>query len=73
MVPHASIKGDDGQAYWFCLTPYEEFYRMGAAISKAQNRRLRGKPAFEYTVRVIDDNFDYAQIRRDNKLRELGI
>jgi hypothetical protein len=73
MVPHAKIKGDDGQTYWFCLAPYEEFYRMGAAVSKAQNSHLRGKPAFEYSVNVIDENFDYAQIRRDNKLRELGI
>ena len=73
MVPHAKIKGDDGQTYWFCLAPYEEFYRMGAAVSKAQKSHLRGKPAFEYSVNVIDENFDYAQIRRDNKLRELGI
>ena len=73
MVPHALIKGDDGHTYWFCLAPYEEFYRMGAAVSKAQNRRLRGKPAFEYSVNVIDENFDYAQIRRDNALEELGI
>ena len=73
MVPHALIKGDDGQAYWFCLATYEEFYRMGAAVSKAPNRQLRGKPAFEYSVRAIDDNFDYAQIRRDKTLRELGI
>ena len=73
MVPHAKIKGDDGQTYWFCLAPYEEFYRMGAAVSKAQNSHLRGKPAFEYSVNVIDENFEYAQIRRDNKLRELGI
>ena len=73
MVPHALIKGDDGQTYWFCLTPYEEFYRMGAAISKAQNRHLRGKPAFEYSVRAIDENFDYARIRRDKALAEIGI
>ena len=73
MLPHALIKGDDGQTYWFCLTPYEEFYRMDAAASKAQNRHLRGKPAFEYSVNVIDENFDYAQIRRDRTLRELGI
>ena len=73
MLPHALIKGDDGQTNSFCLTPYEEFYRMGATVSKANNNHLRGKPAFEYTVRVIDENFDYAQIRRDRKLSEIGI
>ena len=73
MLPHAKIKGDDGQTYWFCLASYEEFYRMGAAVSKAQNSHLRGKPAFEYSVNVIDENFDYAQIRRDKALSEIGI
>jgi hypothetical protein len=73
MLPHALIKGDDGQTYWFCLATYEEFYRMGAAVSKAQNRQLRGKPAFQYSVKVIDENFDYARIRRDNALAEIGI
>ena len=73
MLPHAKIKGDDGQTYWFCLTPYEEFYRMGAAVSKAQNNHLRGKPAFEYSVNVIDENFDYVQTRRDRRLSGIGI
>ena len=73
MLPHALIRGDDGQTNSFCLTSYEELYKMGAAISKANNRTLRGKPAFEYTVRVIDEYFDYVQIRRDIKLSEIGI
>ena len=73
MLPHALIKGDDGQTNSFCLTSYEELYKMGAAVSKASNRTLRGKPAFEYTVRVIDEYFDYVQIRRDIKLSEIGI
>jgi hypothetical protein len=73
MVPHAIIKGDDGHTFSFCLTSYEEFYKMGAAISEARNNHLRGKPAFEYTVRVIDEYFDYVHIRRDRKLSEIGI
>ena len=73
ILPHALIKGDDGQTNSFCLTSYEEFYKMGAAVSKANNRTLRGKPAFEWTVRVIDEYFDYVQIRRDIKLSEIGI
>lgn len=73
MLPHALIKGDDGQTNSFCLTSYEEFYKMGAAVSKANNNHLRGKPAFEYTVRVIDENFDYVQTRRDRRLSEIGI
>ena len=73
MVPHATIEGSDGNDYWFCLTSYEEFYRMGAAVSKAKSDRLRGKPAFDCSLRVIDENFDYTQIRRDKALRELGI
>jgi len=73
ILPHALIRGDDEQTISFCLTSYEELYKMGAAISKANNRNLRGKPAFEYTVRVIDEYFDYVQIRRDMRLSEIGI
>ena len=72
-LPHALIKGDDGQTNSFCLTSYEEFYEMGAAISDARNESLRGKPAFAYTVRVIDENFDYVQTIRDKRLSEIGI
>jgi hypothetical protein len=71
MLPHALIKGADGHTNSFCLTSYEEFYKMGAAVSEARNNNLRGKPAFEYSVRVIDENFDYVQIRRDRKLRSI--
>jgi len=73
MLPHALIKGDDGHTNSFCLTSYEEFYKMGAAVSEARNNNLRGKPAFEYSVRVIDENFDYVQTRRDKRLSEIGI
>ena len=73
MVPHALIKGDDDQTNSFCLTSYEEFYKMGAAVSEARNDNLRGKPAFEFSVRVIDENFDYVQTRRDKRLSEIGI
>jgi len=73
MLPHALIKGDDGQTNSFCLTSYEEFYKMGAAVSEARNESLRGKPAFEFSVRVIDENFDYVQTRRDKRLSEIGI
>jgi hypothetical protein len=73
MLPHALIKGDDGQTNSFCLTSFEEFYKMGAAISEARNDSLRGKPAFEFSVRVIDENFDYVQTRRDKRLSEIGI
>ena len=73
MLPHALIKGDDGQTNSFCLTSYEEFYKMGAAVSEARNDNLRGKPAFEFSVKVIDENFDYVQTRRDKILSEIGI
>lgn len=73
MLPHALIKGDDGQTNSFCLTSYEEFYKMGAAVSEARNDNLRGKPAFEFSVKVIDENFDYVQTRRDRRLSEIGI
>ena len=71
MVPHALIKGDDDQTNSFCLTSYEEFYKMGAAVSEARNNNLRGKPAFQYSARVIDENFDYVQTRRDSILSNL--
>ena len=73
MLPHALIKGDDGQTNSFCLTSYEEFYKMGAVVSEARNDNLRGKPAFEFSVKVIDENFDYIQTRRDRRLSEIGI
>ena len=73
MLPHALIKGDDGHTFSFCLTSYEEFYKMGAAVSEARNDNLRGKPAFEFSVKVIDENFDYIQTRRDRRLSEIGI
>ena len=73
MLPHVLIKGDDGQTNSFCLTSYEEFYKMGASVSEAKNNSLRGKPAFEFSVRVIDENFDYVQTRRDRRLSEIGI
>ena len=73
MLPHALIKGDDGQTNSFCLTSNEEFYKMGAAVSEARNDNLRGKPAFEFSVSVIDENFDYVQTRRDKRLSEIGI
>lgn len=73
MLPHALIKGDDGQTNSFCLTSYEEFYKMGAVVSEARNDNLRGKPAFEFSVKVIDENFDYVQTRRDRRLSEIGI
>jgi len=73
MVPHALIKGDDDQTNSFCLTSYEEFYKMGAAVSEARNDNLRGKPAFEFSLSVIDENFDYIQTRRDRRLSEIGI
>jgi hypothetical protein len=50
----------------------EEFYKMGAAVSEARNDNLRGKPAFEFSVSVIDENFDYVQTRRDRRLSEIG-
>ena len=73
MAPYALIKGDDGQSEAFCLTSYEEFYKMGASVSEARNNNLRGKPSFQYSVRVIDENFDYIQTRRDMILSEIGI
>jgi hypothetical protein len=73
MAPHASIKGDDGQTNTFCLTSFEEFYKLGAAVSEARNDSLRDKPTFKYSVRVIDENFDYVQTRRDKRLSEIGI
>ena len=73
MLPHALIRGDDYQTISFCLTSYEELYKMGAAVSKANNRTLRGKPAFECTVRIIDEYFNYVQIRRDMRLSEIVI
>ena len=73
MLPHALIKGDDDQTNSFCLTSYEEFYKMGAAVSEARNDNLRGKPAFEFSLSVIDENFDYIQTRRDRRLSEIGI
>jgi hypothetical protein len=67
-LPHALIKGDDNQTHHFCLSSYEEFYQMGAAVKGSG-----GRPTFQYTVYLIDEYFDYRSIRREEKLKEIGI
>lgn len=66
-LPHALIKGDDNQTHHFCLSSYEEFYQMGASV------KVSGRPAFQYTVYLIDEYFDYTVERRERKLLEIGI
>lgn len=67
-LPFVNIKGDDNQIYTLCSMSKEEIL---------SNHKVelndKGGIAFNYTIYLIDEYFDYAQIRRDRKLKELGI
>lgn len=71
MMPHVVVKTDDKSSMTLITLTEKEVLDMGADISKAPNRKREGRPAFSYTVYMVDDYFDYLPTRRDNKLNEL--
>lgn len=70
-MPHIIIKTDDLSTISLITLSEKEVFDLGADIDKAPNRKRDGRPAFHYSVYLIDDYFDYLPTRRDNKLNEL--
>lgn len=69
-MPFAIIECSDNQKKRFCLLSDKEVYALGADVN---NNRNEERPAFSYTVYMVDDYFDYVKTRRDNILNKLGI
>ena len=62
---------NDNKIKQFCLLSDKEVFDLGADINK--NGKELGRPAFRNSIYMIDDYFDYNQIRREEKLNKLGI
>ena len=81
-IPFAFIRCSDNQINKFCLLSDKEVFDLGADIHSPRNGlcyvsdksgKYEGRPTFTLTVYMIDDYFDYNQIRREKKLNKLGI
>lgn len=67
-LPFIKVKGDDGNNYALCTLTKEEILSLyDVAINKD------GKIAFNYSTSLVDEYFDFKEITRDKKLKELGI
>ena len=71
MMPHIVVRTDDNNRMSLVTLSIQEILDLGADISKAPNRKKQGRPAFGYSVYLVDDFFDYLPTRRDNRLNEL--
>lgn len=71
MMPHIVVRTDDNSRMSLITLTEKEILELGADISKAKNERKKGRPAFGYSVYLVDDFFDYLPTRRDNRLNEL--
>jgi hypothetical protein len=68
-MPFVSVKCSDSQTNTFCLLSDSEIFSLGSDIGKGG--RNEGKPCFSYSVNMVDDYFNYSQIRRDNIIDKL--
>lgn len=67
-LPFIKVKGDDGNNYALCTLTKEEILSLyDVAINKD------GKIAFNYSTSLVEEYFDFKEITRDKKLKELGI
>jgi len=67
-LPFIKVKGDDGNSYTLCTLTKEEILSLyDVAINKD------GKIAFNYSTYLVDEYFEFKEITRDRKLKELGI
>jgi hypothetical protein len=67
-LPFIQVKGDDGNNYSLCTLTKEEILSLyDVAIDK------HGKIAFNYSTSLVDDYFEFKEISRDKKLKELGL
>jgi hypothetical protein len=71
MMPHIVVRTDDNNTMSLVTLSIQEILDLGADVSKAPNRKKNGRPAFGYSVYLVDDFFDYLPTRRDNRLNEL--
>ena len=67
-LPFIQVRGDDGNNYALCTLTKEEILSLyDVAINK------HGKIAFNYSTSLVEEYFDFKEITRDKKLKELGI
>lgn len=67
-LPFIQVRGDDGNNYALCTLTKEEILSLyDVAINK------QGKIAFNYSTYLVEEYFDFKEITRDKKLKELGI
>mgnify|MGYP006350500491 CR=1 FL=1 len=67
-LPFIQVRGDDGNNYDLCTLTKEEILSLyDVAINK------QGKIAFNYSTSLVEEYFDFKEITRDKKLKELGI
>lgn len=67
-LPFIQVRGDDGNNYSLCTLTKEEILSLyDVAINKD------GKIAFNYSTHLVNEFFDFKEISRDGKLKELGL
>ena len=67
-LPFIQVKGDDGNNYSLCILTKEEILSLyDVAINKL------GNIAFNYSTYLVDEYFDFREISREKKLKELGL
>lgn len=66
-LPFINVKGDDNANYRLITLTKEEI------VSQFNITLNEDKVPFCYSYYLVEEYFDFAQIRRDNKLKELGI
>lgn len=67
-LPFIQVKGDDGNNYSLCTLTKEEILSLyDVAINKL------GNIAFNYSTYLVDEYFDFREISREKKLKELGL
>lgn len=69
ILPFIVVKTDEDNSMKFCIPSKEELLNMGCVLSEGQAHY--GKIAFGYSIHMIDEYFNYSDIRRDNKLNNI--
>ena len=70
VVPHFEFKTDDGSTKWMCALNDKELFALGAD-RRAEGKKNEGRPAFGYSVYLLDDCFETISMRRDRKLKDI--
>lgn len=64
MVKFLQIVGEDGSKEYFCELSKEQLLQLGAD-------QRNNKITFEYTNHLVDDYFDYREIKRDITINKI--